>query len=312
MSPGPVFGPISSRRLRRSLGVDAVLHKTCTYDCTYCQLGLTTNKTALRMPYVSADAVKRALAQAFSRGVEADYITFSGSGEPTLNLHLGRMVRAAQSIADVPVAILTNGSLLWHEPVAAQVAAADLVIPSLDTARPETFAKLNRPYEGLGLDAVLGGLSAFAKAFDGTVWVEVMVVAGVNDTPVEVAALQEALKEIEADKVQLNTVVRPPSSSRVRPVGRSVLNEICEALGPRAEVIARSAAQTSGRRATRDVHKRIKACLSRRPCTLVDLAQSLSLHPNEVAKHVREMMESAAITAVSHGGRTFLRCRPAS
>jgi wyosine [tRNA(Phe)-imidazoG37] synthetase (radical SAM superfamily) len=310
MTGGAIFGPVPSRRLGRSLGVDVVPYKTCSYDCIYCQLGPTTHKTTLRMCYVSTTAVLQALEESLSAGLEADYITFSGSGEPTLNLCLGRMIRAAKSMTDIPIAVLTNGSLLWHQGVAAQVAEADLVVPSLDAARPETFSRLNRPYHGLTVESVIEGLTRFADAFRGALWVEVMVVAGVNDSAEEVAALRDALGPIKAERVQLNTVVRPPTDPAARPVSASVLAEIREAFGPRAEIIAPATIATSEAPTVRAIERRIRECLARRPCTIVDLAQSLSLHPNEVSKHVQRMVEAAAITVVSHDGRTFFRCLP--
>ena len=168
-----VFGPVPSRRLGRSLGVDLVPLKTCSYDCIYCQLGRTTCKTIERKEWVPLDAVLNELEGKLS--TRPDYITLSGSGEPTLYSRLDEVIERIKSITDIPVAVLTNGSLLWQEDVQQQLAAADLVMPSLDAGDPATFHLVNRPHEALTFEKMLSGLIAFRQHFHGRYWLEVLL-----------------------------------------------------------------------------------------------------------------------------------------
>jgi len=160
-----IFGPVPSRRLGRSLGVDLVPYKVCSYDCIYCQVGKTTRKTATRDEYVPTDEVLAELAQVFEAGCECDYVTLSGSGEPTLHRDVGRIIARIKELTDTPVAVLTNGSLLSDPQVRKDLMQADLVVPSLDAADPETFEAINRPCAGLDFDAMVEGLAAFRREY---------------------------------------------------------------------------------------------------------------------------------------------------
>ena len=158
-----LYGPVPSRRLGRSLGIDIVPPKICTLDCVYCQIGRTTQKTLERAEYVPVDEVAGEVKLRLAEGLEADFLTIGGSGEPTLNSRLGRLIDQIKGLTDIPVAVLTNGSLLYEEEVRQACAKADVVLPSLDAPDSETFEKVNRPQEGLGFDRFLGGLCEFRR-----------------------------------------------------------------------------------------------------------------------------------------------------
>jgi len=285
--------------------VDVVPFKTCTYDCVYCQLGRTTDQTTQRQEYVPAQEVIAQLRAWLAEGPELDYITFSGSGEPTLNLRLGRMIAAVKEMTDTPVAVLTNGSLLFNAGVRADLARADLVIPSLDAATPVAWEAVNRPCSGLRLDAVLEGLRRFRQEFRGAIWLEVLFVRGLNDSPDDLAALAAAAADLQPDRVQLNTVVRPPTEEWASPLDRPTLERIATWFHPPAEVIADVPLTVRDQPRYQEAAEQILALLSRRPCTLADLALSLGIHPNEAVKYVNDLLQAGAIRELFHQGQRF-------
>ena len=182
-----IFGPVPSRRLGRSLGVDLVPFKTCTYDCIYCQLGRTTNKTIQRKEWVPLDDVVTELETKLSS--QPDYITLSGSGEPTLYSRTGELIDRIKAVTNVPVAVLTNGSLLWNQEVRARLMNADLVVPSLDAGDEAMFRAVNRPHEDISFERMLQGLIDFRHEFQGKYWLEVFLLAGHNAIAAEVVTL---------------------------------------------------------------------------------------------------------------------------
>ena len=233
-----LFGPVESRRLGRSLGVDVVPLKICTFNCLYCQLGVTQEPTLERKEYVPVVEVLAELEKWLEEGGEADYLTFSGSGEPTLHSGLGRLLEAIKELkSKAKLAVITNGSLLFRSEVRDELAAADLVMPSLDAADAETYRKLNRPAEHVSFEQHLEGLRDFSLAFKGELWLEVLFVAGVNDSDEHVTKLAGLLETIRHDKLQLNTVSRPPTES-VKRVSHERMEKIRKRLGDKAEVIS--------------------------------------------------------------------------
>ena len=198
-----LFGPVPSRRLGLSLGVDLVPPKTCTFDCLYCEVGRTTHLTLTRRPHRVAEIIRELEDYLASPPGALDYITMAGSGEPTLNAGIGEIIAAVKSLTATPVALLTNGSLFYLPEVRAQVAAADVILPSLDAGREETFRQINRPHAGLTLDLVITGLKALRQEFAGQVWLEVVLLQGMNDNPEELAALKSLIGELSPDRVQL-------------------------------------------------------------------------------------------------------------
>jgi wyosine [tRNA(Phe)-imidazoG37] synthetase (radical SAM superfamily) len=305
-----VFGPVPSRRLGHSLGVDLVPYKTCSYDCVYCQLGATTERTLERRPFVSIRTVLDEIRARLSGGPAPDYITLSGSGEPTLQVELGVLIAGIKRIADCPVAVLTNGSLLWREDVQTELLEADLVIPSLDAGDEEMFRRVNRPHPRLRLAQVVEGLAAFRKRFQGQVWLEVFLLSGLTTADGQVEKIRGLLRGIVPDRIQLNTVARPPSEAWAHPASAKELARAARLLGQRAEVIAeRSAMETRG-----DVMPRadeILALIQRRPCTLEDIVAALGAHRLEAAKHIEQLLRKRAVVTRQHGGRVYYQPGPA-
>jgi wyosine [tRNA(Phe)-imidazoG37] synthetase (radical SAM superfamily) len=280
-----VFGPVVSRRLGRSLGVDVVPFKTCTYDCTYCQLGATTERTIRRGNYVPRDAVLDEIRRKLASGAEVDYVTIAGSGEPTLYSGLRALIADIKAMTGIPVAVITNGALLWMPEVRDDLLPADLVVPSLDVGSAETFAEVNRPCGGIDFDRMIGGLAAFREAYRGQIWLEVFLLRGITDTPDEIERISEIVGRIRPDKIQLNTVARPAPGGGVKPVPRDVMERIAQGLGPIAEVVAHydltpHTAQVEIR--PEDVLDVIR----RHPCDLADIAQGLGISIEEARSHI--------------------------
>ncbi len=305
-----VFGPVPSRRLGNSLGVDLVPFKTCTFDCIYCQLGPTTHQTAERQHFVPVAEVLAEIQAVLDTEVRVVYITLSGSGEPTLNLDLGRVLDGIKAMTDAPAAVLTNGSLLGREGVRAELAPADLVVPSFDAGTQEAFERVNKP-RGVTVDELAAGLCGFTREFRGQVWLEVMVVRGANDTREEAEAIVAALGDGRFDKVQLNTVVRAPAVAAAEPVPSERLEDLAavlQALAPVEIIGVYGGAECAG--VEEDAPEQILAALARRPCGTAELAASLGLAPALVAKHVAGLEEQGRVERLVVGGQTQFRARP--
>lgn len=215
-----VYGPVPSRRLGRSLGVDALTFKSCSFDCVYCQLGRTTNHTIERKEYIPTADILDEVRRKLENGDKPEYISFAGSGEPTLHSGLGDIIRGIKAMTDVPVVVFTNGSLLWMPEVRADLAAADVVIPSLDGGDAALLDKVNRPAASLDFDRIVEGLIAFRGAFNGQIWLEVMLLGGISDDDASVDAIARLAERIRPDKVQINSVCRPPAETYALPGSR--------------------------------------------------------------------------------------------
>ena len=231
-----IFGPVPSRRLGRSLGVDVVPFKTCTFDCIYCQLGRTTNRTVERREWVPLDAVVDELRGKLA--LRPDYITIGGSGEPTLYSRIGELIDGIRSMTDIPVAVLTNGSLLWKQDVRNDLRKAHVVIPSLDVGDNVLFQVVNRPHPAITFERLLDGLAAFRQEFQGEYWLEVLLLAGYTAIEAEVKKIAKRTAEIGPDRVHLNTCVRPPAEEYAYAVDWQRLIDLAGLFTPPAEVIA--------------------------------------------------------------------------
>ncbi|MEX2088906.1 MAG: radical SAM protein, partial [Bacteroidota bacterium] len=238
-----IFGPVPSRRLGRSLGVDVIPHKLCNLDCVYCEVGPTDKRAMRRQEYCPADAIIAELKEALAEQPEIDTITFSGAGEPTLNSKLGEIIHATKGLSALPVAVLTNGTLLYLEAVRNDLREADIVLPSLDAVSSRMFGMVNRPHPALQIETIIEGLKTFRKEFHGQIWLEILFVKGLNDERSEVERLRRAVREIQPDKVQLNTIIRPPTNAVFEPVAEKELFRLRELFGETCEVIGVSSAR---------------------------------------------------------------------
>lgn len=297
-----IFGPVPSRRLGRSLGVDLIPFKTCTYDCIYCQLGRTTNKTVERREWVPLEDVIEELREKIAS--KPDYITLSGSGEPTLFSRLDELIARIRSLTDIPVAVLTNGSLLWQKAVRRQLQNAHLVIPSLDAGQPEMYEAVNRPHESLDFQKMLDGLIQFRREYEGQYWLEVFILSGHTAIENEARRLVDCVSRISPDRVQLNTATRPTAEEYAAGVSRKRLEEIAQYFDPPAEVIAdfRGVHEQSEFKAGRD---QVLEMIQRRPCSLENIVDGLGLHRNEVVKYLEELDSRGLVEKRYHSGNLF-------
>jgi wyosine [tRNA(Phe)-imidazoG37] synthetase (radical SAM superfamily) len=283
-----LFGPVPSRRLGMSLGVDLVPHKVCSLNCVYCECGASTNLTVERKEYVSYDEIISELKDFFSKNDNPDYITFSGAGEPSLNVNIGKVIEYLKTNhSNVPIAVLTNGSLLYSKEVRKDLINADLVLPSLDAATNSAFKKIDRPENSLNVEKYIQGLIDFRKEFKGTIWLETMILPGFNDDIENLTQLKNAILKINPLKIQLNTLDRPGVIDNIRAASRLELQNIIDMWNiPNVEIIASSAIRKNNASFRKDTENAILETISRRPCTLDDLQDILGLHVNEINKYL--------------------------
>ncbi len=300
-----LFGPVPSRRLGLSLGVDLVPPKTCTFDCLYCEVGRTTHLTRRRQPHQVEEIIRELEDYLASPPAALDYVTMAGSGEPTLNLGLGEIIAAVKRLTDTPVAVLTNGSLFYLPEVRAAVADADVIVPSLDAGREETFRLINRPHPGLSLDLVVAGLRALRQEYKGQIWLEIMVLKNINDREEELTALKGLLREVAPDKVQLNTAARPVADAAAQPLTQEEMNAVARFLGDGTEVVAASRRLAPERLALKD--RDLLDMLARRPMTAGDLAQALGVSLAQVRERLGRLLKSGLVSRDLHREQDFYR-----
>jgi len=236
-----IYGPINSRRLGSSLGISLTPHKVCNFDCLYCQLGKTSQKFLERKEYYKIDEIIAEVNSWMANNLEAakglNFITLSGSGEPTLNSGIGLLIDFLKKIIKVPIAVITNSSLLGDPSVRRQILGADLIVPSLDAVTEDAFVKINQPGPGIKLEEIIEGLVSLRREFKGKIWLEVMLVKGVNDNLAHSRRLKETIERINPDRVQLNSPVRYTAQEGIETVDAKHLEKIKELLGDKCEVI---------------------------------------------------------------------------
>ncbi len=306
-----LFGPVPSRRLGMSLGVDLIPHKICTLNCVYCECGATTTLTSERKEYVPVEEVYSELTAFFKENPDPDYITFSGAGEPTLHSHLGEVIAFVKSLRPgIPVAVLTNGTLLIDQGVRQELMQADLVLPSLDAATGEALKRINRPPKSLLPEAYIRGLVDFCLEFKGEVWLEILILPGYNDDPENLAALRKAIQTIRPERIQLNTLDRPGTVEGLWPATHDRLKEIADYFGMKqVEIIAPPEDRNKVKSYRTDLEAVILETLSRRPCTLTDLEKILGLHINEINKYLGVLEEAGKIETSHQERGTFYQIR---
>jgi wyosine [tRNA(Phe)-imidazoG37] synthetase (radical SAM superfamily) len=291
-----LFGPVPSRRFGRSLGVDLTPYKTCSLDCVFCQLGRTTKKTVHRREYAPTDTVLAELGQWLKRDGQADYITLSGSGEPTLHSGFGKVLEFIRSETTIPAVLLTNGTMLQLQEVRDAAARANVVKVSLSAWDQASYRWVNRPHKQLQFDQLIKGQKNFRAQFKGQLWMEVFLVAGMNSMPAAVSNIADHAREIGPDRIQLNTAVRPPAEDFATALSKERIRSLRHQFYPTAEIIAgfkaRHASHIQANQAT------IFAMLQRRPCTAGQIADIFGMHLNEVSKYLGKLMRADKIRAL--------------
>ena len=298
-----LYGPVPSRRLGLSLGVDIIPPKTCSISCIYCQVGITEKTTVERKDYIKSDEILNEISRKLKTPPKPDWITFSGSGEPTLNSEIGKIIKGIGEITDIPVCVITNGTLLWMPEVRENISGADAVMPSLDSAIESTFSRICNPHESLAVGKIVDGLVEFRKEYAGKIWLEILFVKGFNDSPEEIDALLKAVEKINPDSIQLNTVARPPAESCAKPVSVFKLEEFRKIFGEKAVIIASFPPNPSS--CSIIIPDDVEAYLKRRPGTLEDISSSLSASISEVETILSDLENSGVIFSNVFLGKKF-------
>lgn len=298
-----IFGPVPSRRLGYSLGVDVIPYKTCSFDCIYCELGKTINKTIERKEYIPLDEIKIELKKKLESNLKIDYITISGSGEPTLYSKLKELVDFIKKTTSIPIALLTNGSLLWNKDVQNEIKDIDLVIPSLDAGNEKKFRFVNRPHDDLSFEKIVNGLIDFSCNFKNKIWLEILILKNITDNESEIIQIAGYTKRMSLDKIQLNSAYRPTTESYANPVNFKKMDEIKKYFSHNVEIIGNFIYQenTNNQINTNDIINLLK----RRPCTIEDISNGLQIHRTETVKHIDELLHKGIINKNNIDNKTF-------
>ena len=317
-----LFGPVNSRRLGRSLGIDLFREKICNLNCVYCEVGPTTvpaNRRGLHSPTREILAEITEFCSDPHRLAAVDVLTVTAKGEPTLHLDLGVILRHIKSLTDKPVAVLTNGTTLTDDEVREALQLADIVVPSLDAVRAESFSRVDRPARGLTVEAIINGLRDFSRAYRGRLWLEILLVRDINDADADIDALLPVLTTLRLDRIQLNTVVRPPADPGARPVAEARLAEIARRLQAALAVPVDLPSPVAGFGDERDaaplptadaepaaLRQAIIQMVRRRPCTAADIDRVFHLGGAEkVEQLLASLVASGTLRILSHAGDRF-------
>ena len=320
-----IFGPVNSRRLGRSLGVDLFQEKICNLNCIYCEVGITTRLTCERAEYVPTEEIIAdidAYCRNPQRVSELDFVTVTASGEPTLHSGLGKILTHLKRVVAKPVAVLTNGTTLSDIGVCEELASADVVIPSLDSALPASFRKLDRPANCLDLQQIIEGLVTFSHQYQGKLWLEILFARGINDSNKEVQALRRVADRMRIDRIQLNTVARPPLESFARPLDQQKMLAIARQFrldnpSRPVDLLAQGAVQEDDHDQQKDFDlernadrqallDKIVEMLKRRPCTAADINRTFHLGgPDKVEQLLDPLVHDGTLQKRSHGDRLY-------
>lgn len=226
-----VFGPVPSRRLGRSLGISPILDNTCNHTCVYCQLGRTRHMTNKRQEFFPLEEILEEFREYTADSDAYDVVSVVGEGEPTLYSRLGELLKGLKALTDKPVAVITNGALLYDPQVRRELMEADIVLPSLDAVNGDMYHKIDRPYGRLDFEAGLEGLITFSKEYTGELWLEIMLVDGMNTDEESLQAFADTVKKIRTDRIYVNTPVRPPAEADIAPASHEAIHRACELMG---------------------------------------------------------------------------------
>jgi wyosine [tRNA(Phe)-imidazoG37] synthetase (radical SAM superfamily) len=302
-----LFGPVNSRRLGLSQGIDIIPAGICNFNCVYCEVSRAKQLTSQRQEYTPVKEIIAEIDSIFANKESAqaiDVFTITASGEPTLHTGIGAVIKAIKAKTDKPVTVLTNGGLLHLSEVRDDLALADIVVPSLDAASDASFRRINRPAPDTNLEKIIAGIATFKQEFQGELWLEVLLVKKINDTPEDIAALKEAVLSIKPDKVQLNSVIRPPFESFCKPLSHEKLQTIAKELGNKVEIIA------SFSKKDKIINKDIQQCdiielLKRRPGTTNDICEALRANPDQIEHLLTQLVQKDAISSTQHSSKKY-------
>lgn len=308
-----IFGPVNSRRLGLSLGIDLLPPKICNFNCIYCEIGPTTEFTCERKEYVPTAGIIAEIDHFLAdreAAARLDVCTITASGEPTLHTGIGAVIAHLKARTTKPVAVLTNGALLHDPEVRRDLLAADIVIPSLDAAREQSYRKINRPAACAPLGLVIDGLIRFRQEFRGQYWLEILLAKGINDSPDDLAALRDTVARINPTKVQLNSVARPPLESFALPLSRPELVAAARQFTVPVEILVDFTTREREKFQPAD-ESAILAILRRRPCTAADVAEALNLETTPAENALEHLVAQGQLVKTSHRHKEYYQPRKA-
>ncbi|MEA3441424.1 MAG: radical SAM protein [Chloroflexota bacterium] len=307
-----VFGPVPSRRLGQSLGIDTIPLKTCNWNCVYCQLGRTQPLVNERKDYYPPEDILGEVREVLAshNAGEIDWVTFVGSGEPTLHASIGWLIHGVKSLTDLPVAVITNGATLYMPEVREELALADAILPSLDAGTAQLYRQINRPHPEITFERLLEGLIAFRSEYNGKLWVEVMLVRDLNDTEAALRDIAAALRRINPDEVHINLPTRPPVETWVQPPdeecllrARAILGEIARVVHPAQGTFVLSDGA--------DVVDAVVGIITRHPMSQEELERALDRWaPGQVGQVLADLESSERAQVIERCGVRFWSAAP--
>ncbi len=308
-----VFGPVNSKRLGHSLGIDVTPKKICTYDCIYCQIGKNENTKVKQIETADVDSIVFEVQKYLHKYKNLEYITFAGSGEPTLYKDIKRLIIELRETTNIPVCLITNGSLFYKQEIREQVLRADLVIPSLDAGCDETFQKINQPNKAIEFDKMVDGLIKFSHLYKGSLWLEVFIIEGVNDNADEMGKIADIASKMKLEKLQLLTADRPVAYKEYKAVSYEKLALLAKCFegieGRRYEVEVISSAKARNKyEDNKDINENdIIALITRHPTTLENIAFSLAADLNTVQSLLESLIEQGKVQVKEVGHESCYR-----
>jgi len=303
-----LFGPVPSRRLGISLGLDIIPYKTCTLDCIYCECGKTSNHTYVRKSFFPPEKLLSEMDIFLEKEIHLDYITFAGSGEPTLNSDIGYMIKELKRITNIPIAVLTNGTLLDNPKVREDILRSDLLLPSLDAVSEDVFKKINNPVNGITAKQLVKGLIDFSKIYKGKIWVEVFISKGINDSIKELDKIRKVLEQVNPAKIQLNSLDRPPAYAEAKTADHSLLTSIMNRWKDLpVEIIKRVKTRDEIPSFSKNIENNIMNTIARRPLTIEDLMILTGKGRLELNKYIDILEKEKIIRTEIVGKKIFFR-----
>lgn len=310
-----LFGPVNSRRLGISLGIDLVPHKTCTLNCVYCECGPTTDLNSAIKEYVPTNEVIDEIDVFFENLNKSknkiDVVTFSGSGEPTLHSGIGDIIsHIKKNYSGFSVVVLTNGTLMWMEEVRRSISMADVVIPSLDAISEDIFKKILRPANGITPERVIEGLSIFKSEFKGRFILEIFIIPGVNDIDSELNYMREACLKINPDEIHLNTLDRPGAEGWVKAADEKTMQRASDYFSPfSVKIIGKPAELLQPERDDVTCIESILLLLRRRPSTIEEVSMSAGINKNELSKIFKDLLDRGVVIKEDSARGTFYKLK---
>jgi len=302
-----LFGPVPSRRLGSSLGIDPVPFKTCSYNCSYCECGATSHLQVERQEFLSTQVLMKELEEFLENHPAPNYITFAGSGEPLLCSNLGEMADTINKrFPEIKLALLTNASLLSVINIKKELASFDLILPSLDAVKQKSFIQINKPHSSIKISDIINGLISLRHNFSGKIWLEIFIIPGINDSKEELEDFKTIIAKIAPDRIQLNSLDRPGTEKDIKKPAKTDLETISTFWGfENIEIISRSYGENEQEIDDKEVAKRILLTVTRRPCTMKDLVALTGKKKETLQEIVNNLISQGSLVEKETAGNRF-------